>query len=70
MFDEIVLLNTSILSIICYASFYGKHKTVSAGVPWFSTLFGRDALLVAKQTLIMNPAIARETLTILALYHR
>ncbi len=47
---------------------FGKRKTVSAGVPWFSALFGRDALITASQTLMLNPAIARETLTLLAAY--
>jgi glycogen debranching enzyme len=47
---------------------FGKYKTVSAGVPWFSTLFGRDSLITASQTLMLNPAIARETLLLLADY--
>ncbi|HEY9644928.1 MAG TPA: glycogen debranching N-terminal domain-containing protein, partial [Chroococcidiopsis sp.] len=47
---------------------FGKEKALSAGVPWFSTLFGRDALITASQTLILDPTIARETLTILAHY--
>ncbi len=47
---------------------FGKYKTVSAGVPWFSTLFGRDSLITASQTLMLNPAIARETLLLLAAY--
>lgn len=46
----------------------GKYKTVSAGVPWYSTLFGRDSLITASQTLMLNPATARETLFILAAY--
>jgi glycogen debranching enzyme len=47
---------------------FGKYKTVSAGVPWFSALFGRDSLITASQTLMLNPQIAKETLTILASY--
>ncbi|WP_009633581.1 amylo-alpha-1,6-glucosidase [Synechocystis sp. PCC 7509] len=47
---------------------FGKHKTVAAGVPWYSTLFGRDSLITASQTLMLNPQIAKETLTLLAHY--
>jgi len=47
---------------------FGKDKVLSAGVPWFSTLFGRDSIIAASQTLMLDPTIARETLTILAEY--
>ncbi len=47
---------------------FGKYKTVSAGVPWFSALFGRDSLITASQTLMLNPQIAKETLMLLATY--
>lgn len=47
---------------------FGKYKTVAAGVPWYSTLFGRDSIITASQTLMLNPQIAKETLTLLALY--
>ncbi|WP_427161944.1 glycogen debranching N-terminal domain-containing protein [Aliinostoc sp. HNIBRCY26] len=47
---------------------FGENKTVSAGVPWFSALFGRDSLITASQTLMLNPQIAQETLRLLAAY--
>ncbi len=41
---------------------------VSAGVPWYAALFGRDSCTCAYQTLAYQPELARTTLRVLARY--
>jgi glycogen debranching enzyme len=42
------------------------QRYIAAGVPWFTTLFGRDSIIVALQMLAFRPQIAVETLEVLA----
>ncbi len=39
---------------------------IAAGIPWFATLFGRDSLIASLQLLPYTPAIAADTLRLLA----
>lgn len=42
------------------------ERFVAAGVPWFTALFGRDAIIVALQTVAFMPELAVEMLEVLA----
>jgi glycogen debranching enzyme len=42
------------------------ERYLAAGVPWFSTLFGRDSIIASLQALPVRPQLAVETLEVLA----
>jgi glycogen debranching enzyme len=44
----------------------GKEHVIAAGIPWFATMFGRDSILAAYQSLLLSPQLATETLRVLA----
>jgi glycogen debranching enzyme len=44
----------------------GDEHIIAAGIPWFATIFGRDSIIAAYQTLSMNPQLAVDTLRVLA----
>lgn len=44
----------------------GSEHVIAAGIPWFATLFGRDSIIAAYQTLTLNPQLALDTLRVLA----
>ena len=62
------ILNRSIRDLHALRSSIGEYKYFAAGVPWFVTLFGRDSIITALQTLAFDPEIAAETLRLLAKY--
>jgi glycogen debranching enzyme len=65
--QDIYLLRQS-FSIANTTTSRQQATVLAAGVPWFCTLFGRDALIAASQVLILDTTIARETLIVLAQY--
>ncbi len=42
------------------------QRILGAGIPWFATVFGRDAIIAAYQALALNPQLAIDTLQVLA----
>jgi glycogen debranching enzyme len=59
-------LDRSLADLGMLRSSLGEETFYAAGVPWFVALFGRDALIVALEALAYDPAIARDTLRLLA----
>ena len=66
--EELVdrILRRSLLDLRLLASDLDGHRFYAAGVPWYATLFGRDSIIAALQTLAFDPGMAEETLRVLA----
>jgi glycogen debranching enzyme len=63
-FNQWVRRSMADLRMLVAETPYGRYPY--AGVPWFSTPFGRDGLITAIQLLWVNPSAARGVLTYLA----
>jgi glycogen debranching enzyme len=66
VFDD--LLSTAIGDFHALQIPDGEQHIIAAGIPWFATIFGRDSILAAYQSLALNPQLAVDTLRILARY--
>jgi glycogen debranching enzyme len=65
IFNEAVRRSVSDLYMLMTDTELGAYPY--AGIPWYSTAFGRDALITAMMMLWMDPAVARGVLRYLAL---
>lgn len=63
-FNEIMSRSSRDVQMLMVKAYYGEY--IAAGIPWFATLFGRDSVISARQTLMLNPDIAKNTLITLA----
>lgn len=62
------VLNRSLRDLRLLTSDLTGQEYFAAGLPWFGTLFGRDSLITALQTLAYGPGIGEHTLRLLAKY--
>jgi glycogen debranching enzyme len=60
------VLERSLLDLRMLRSELDGQAYYAAGIPWFATLFGRDSLITAMETLAFDPDTAEQTLRLLA----
>jgi len=63
-FNEMAVRGSKDINMLRINTYYGEY--IAAGIPWFTTLFGRDSIICALQCLLLNPNIAKSTLETLA----
>jgi glycogen debranching enzyme len=60
------VIRRSLLDLRLLDSELDGHHYYAAGVPWYATLFGRDSIIAALETLAFDPGMGEETLRVLA----
>jgi glycogen debranching enzyme len=63
-----ILFERSIRDLGALRTILHGKEYFSAGLPWYGALFGRDSILSSLQTLAFRPAIAEQTLRLMAKY--
>ena len=66
LFDRLIVRSVADLRLLLNDGPRADERYLAAGVPWFATLFGRDALISAYEAIAFRPDLAVSTLEVLA----
>src|SRR5258707_12400029 len=66
IFNEVLCQSMADLNMLMTHTPQGRYPY--AGIPWYSTTFGRDGIITAMQMLWLDPRVARGVLKRLASY--
>ena len=65
-FDRVVTRCIGDLDLLVTPGPGPSQRFLAAGIPWFTALFGRDAILASLGALLVDPSLAVDTLRVLA----
>ena len=63
-FNEMIQRSHKDINMLVTRATYGEY--IAAGIPWYTTLFGRDSIIAARQSLIINSELGKNVLETLA----
>ncbi|MGE5707565.1 MAG: amylo-alpha-1,6-glucosidase, partial [Bacteroidota bacterium] len=63
-----LVLERGVIDLACLTTFHPTGPFLEAGVPWYTSPFGRDAILTAYQTLMLGSKLAKGVLRYLAAF--
>ena len=66
LFDRLIERSVADLRLLLNDGPAEGERYLAAGVPWFATLFGRDAIIAAYESIAFQPELAVATLEVLA----
>ncbi len=61
-------LEQAVADLLALTVVHGGERVISAGIPWYTCPFGRDALIAGYEALLATPEVAKQALRFLASY--
>ncbi|HEY9766747.1 MAG TPA: glycogen debranching N-terminal domain-containing protein, partial [Chroococcales cyanobacterium] len=63
-----LVLDRGLVDLACMTTFHPSGPFIEAGIPWYTSPFGRDSLITGYQTLMLGPKLSKGVLHYLAAF--